>query len=305
MSNEDTQGVEDTQGALVARSFALCTLAYVAAGMIALAVGHLLPGRHPITIAAAADVVATLVVWGFSTVFRNSSFYDPYWSVAPIAIAAYWSECADAEAEPVRQVLALAVVLLWGLRLTYNWARRWQGLDHEDWRYVDFRNRFGARFWLIDLSGIHMFPTVQVFLGCLPLYPTLATGTRPLGIIDLAALVVGLAAVGIETVADKQLWRFLQSRQQPDAILKTGLWAYSRHPNYFGEILVWWSLWLFGLAADPWWWWTGIGALSITLMFQFASVPMLDKRSLERRRGYAEHMRQVSAVVPWFVKRET
>ncbi|HVM97850.1 MAG TPA: DUF1295 domain-containing protein [Candidatus Acidoferrales bacterium] len=285
-----------------ARSFALCILAYVAAGMIALAVGFLMPGYHPISIVAAGDFAATLVVWLFSTFFRNSSFYDPYWSVAPIAIAAYWSECADREAEPLRQVMALMIVLFWGMRLTYNWARRWQGLEHEDWRYADLRARFGSRFWMVDLSGIHLFPTVQVFLGCLPLYPALATGTREIGVFDVVAVLVGLAAVAIETVADKQLWRFLQNRQSGE-FLKSGLWAYSRHPNYFGEILVWWSIWLFGVAADPSWWWSGIGALSITLMFQFASVPMIDKRSIERRSGYADYMQTVSAIVPWLPRK--
>jgi steroid 5-alpha reductase family enzyme len=285
----------------IGRSLALCALAYVAAGLVAVVVASRLAGHHPIVVAAIADVAATLVVWGFSTVFRNSSFYDPYWSAAPIAIAAYWVECATRQAAPSRQLLALLVVLLWALRLTYNWARRWQGLADEDWRYADFRSRYGARFWMIDLSGIHMFPTVQVFLGCLPLYPALATGTRPLGFVDLLALLLGIKAVAIETIADKQLWRFLQERK-PGETLKTGLWAYSRHPNYFGEILFWWSLWLFALAADPSWWWSGIGALSITLMFRFASLPMIDKRNIERRPGYAEHMRRVSAIVPWFPK---
>lgn len=282
-----------------AQSFTFCIFAYAAAACAAVAVGWGMQGEHPILLAAVADLAATLVIWGFSTMYGNSSFYDPYWSIAPVGLAAYWATGDPSAPAPLsRMLLASLVVSAWALRLTYNWVRRWEGLSHEDWRYVDFREKFGRWFWAIDLGGIHLFPTVQVFLGCLPLYPALAVGARPLNLIDDLALLVGVAAIAIETVADQQLWRFLKQRQ-PGDILDSGLWAYSRHPNYFGEILFWWSVYLFGLASDPSWWWTGIGALSITLMFHFASVPMLDKRSVERRPGYAEHMRRVSAIVPW------
>jgi steroid 5-alpha reductase family enzyme len=294
----------DTSTQSLGRDFTLCALAYGAAGIVALAVGFTLSDQHPLIVAAVADVAATLVVFAFSTAFHNSSFYDPYWSVAPVVIAVYWAAIpAAGGVDIVRQLLVVLLVIWWAARLTYNWLRRWEGLGHEDWRYVDFRRHYGNRYWLIDLSGIHLFPTIMVFLGCLPLYPALASGTSPLGVLDIVAGVVTTAAITIETIADQQLWRFLNGPRTPGAILSTGLWAYSRHPNYFGEILFWWGLFLFGLAAAPSCWWTIIGPVVMIAMFVLASVPMIDRRSVERRPGYAEHMAKVSAIVPWFPKR--
>lgn len=259
-----------------------------------------------IFIALVADVMATLSIFAFSRMFRNSSMYDPYWSVAPPVIALFWafSPVTD-EVSVARRMLVMGLVLAWSIRLTFNWIRGWTGLDHEDWRYRDLREKWGERFWLVDLSGIHLFPTLQVFLGCLVLYPSLSTGTRALNTLDLIAFVVTSLAVWIEMTADRQLHDFVSNarRKEEEKILKTGLWAYSRHPNYFGEVLFWWGLYLFALAADPGaYWWTFIGPLAISIMFAFVSIPLLDERSLLRRPEYAEHQRKVSACIPWLPK---
>ena len=141
---------------------------------------------------------------------------------------------------------------------------------------------------------------MQVYLGCIPLLPALA-GDRPLGLLDAVAGLVTLGAVVIETVADEQLPQ-LPRPAPAGEIMARGLWAYSRHPNYFGEIGFWWGIFLFGLAAEPGAFWCGVGAVAITVMFVFVSVPMLDERSAARP-GYAEHARRVSAIVPWWPKR--
>jgi steroid 5-alpha reductase family enzyme len=256
-------------------------------------------GAHPIAVAAAADAAATCVVFAFSAAFRNASFYDAYWSVAPIAITAYWALAADpGAAAGARQVLVLALVALWGVRLTWNWTRGWTGLDHEDWRYVDLRARSGRAFPLVNLLGIHLAPTVLVFLGLLPAYVALAGGSRPLGLLDAVAALATLAAVGLEATADAQLRRFRQRHSDPGETLTEGLWSLCRHPNYLGENLFWWGLGLFGLAADPAWWWTLVGPLSITLLFVFGSIPMIDRRMLARRRDYGSVMDRIPALVP-------
>ncbi|HUD30475.1 MAG TPA: DUF1295 domain-containing protein, partial [Novosphingobium sp.] len=113
------------------------------------------------------------------------------------------------------------------------------------------------------------------------------------------AFVVTLGAIAIETVADLQLRAFIARRSSPDTIIAEGLWGWSRHPNYFGELAFWWGLMLFGLAAAPsQWWWIMPGAVAMTLMFVLASIPLMDERSLERRPAYREHMRKISALVP-------
>jgi len=281
-------------------SFALVTLAYLAALAAALWIGARWGGAHPYGALFWADVAATLVVYAFSIRLDNGSVYDPYWSVAPPLIALFWIGHAST-ASGARQVLVTTLVFAWGIRLTYNWARGWPGLHHEDWRYLDLYAR--APKWLISLTGVHLFPTIQVFLGCLALVPALACGSRPVNALDAIALVVTGGAILIEWLADEQLRRFGR-RKNPGEIMTEGLWSWSRHPNYFGELSFWWGLFLFGFAADPSYWWTVIGPVAMTLMFHFASIPMLDQRSLTRRPGYAEHMERVNAVIPWPPGRE-
>ncbi len=143
-------------------------------------------------------------------------------------------------------------------------------------------------------------PTALVFLSCLSLYPALFVGKNPFGIIDIAAIVVTGGAVVIETTADEQLWRFVRGKPKYGEILTKGLWACSRHPNYFGEVLFWWGLFIFALAVDASYWWTIIGPAAITILFVFISIPMMEKRSLVRRPGYAELTKKIPIFLPWF-----
>jgi steroid 5-alpha reductase family enzyme len=284
------------------RGFRWILVAYATALAVALVAGAWVrahhPALHPIWVVAVADVAATVAVFAFSFAFGNSSFYDAYWSVAPPLIAVDWALVpAAAGGDRARLLLVFTLVSLWAVRLTWNWARGWTGLAHEDWRYVDFKRRTGHAYWLVSFTGIHLFPTVQVFLGCLPLYPAL-TSARPLGVLDALASAVALLGIGFELVADNQLRRFVLAKPSREEILGTGLWAWSRHPNYFGEMSFWWGVWLFGMAGDARFWWTVIGPLAITALFVFASLPMIETRMAERRPGWAEHARRVPLVVP-------
>ncbi len=273
--------------------------AYALALVVAVAVGQRVGVEYPIWVALWADVAATVVIFAFSLAFRNSSFYDPYWSVAPLAIALYWAQRPEfAGVNPIRLAVVVALVALWGGRLTWNWLRGWQGLDHEDWRYVDLKQKTGAAYWLVSFAGLHVAPTLWVFLGLLPVYVSMAAGREPFGYLDLLAFAVTFGAIWIEARADKQLKRFRDSGPEPGAFLRSGLWARSRHPNYLGEMGFWWGLWLFALAADPSWWWTLVGPLSITLMFHFVSLPLIETRMSERRPGYAEWVQRCPRVLP-------
>lgn len=283
---------------------------YATAAIVALGAGFALGNLHPLIVASAAHLAATLTVFMFSMRYDNSSLFDPFWSVAPPALVLYFATIEHdeifGEPIPIRAVLVSTLVFIWALRLTYNWWRGWPGLKHEDWRYVEIRERSGEAYPLASLFGIHLTPSIILFAGCLPLWPALATGTRALGALDIIAAVVTAGAILIEGIADNQLRGFREREERPDRILGTGLWAYSRHPNYFGEATFWWGLYLFALAAagsDG-----GVtiaGAITISTMFWFISIPLLDKRSVERRRAYTFHMERVSSFVPWFPKKPT
>jgi steroid 5-alpha reductase family enzyme len=248
-----------------------------------------------------ADAVATLVIFVFSMVFRNSSFYDPYWSVKPMVFVVWLSAFAPswADADPLRVRLVTVLMLLYGARLTWNWARGWTGLDHEDWRYVDLARKTGVFYPAVSFLGIHFFPTVLVYLGCLPLFDALLYGGElGLGILDVLAAVVLVTGIAMEATADQQLRAFRLSKPPKEKVLESGLWRYSRHPNYMGEMLIWWGAALFGLRVGLHWY-TFAGAVAITLLFVFISLPMIDERMLARRPAYAERMKRVSALVPW------
>ena len=284
-------------------AYAVVLGTYAVAGLVAALVVAVLAGRyHPLTVTLWADVAATVVVFAASTVVANASLYDPYWSVAPsVVVVAWvlWAQSADVGADPLRQVSVAVLVCAWAVRLTGNWARSWRGMRHEDWRYGHLRETRGAvPWWLVNVAGIQLMPTLVVFVGLLGCWPAVAVRGAPLGPLDAVAALVTATAIAIEAAADGQLRRFAGDPVNRGAVIDRGLWRVSRHPNYLGEILFWWGLWLFGLAADPGWWWTVVGPLAMVLLFTTVSVPMMDRRSLLRRPGYAEHMRRVPGLFP-------
>ncbi|MFI6783136.1 DUF1295 domain-containing protein [Micromonospora sp. NPDC050276] len=245
------------------------------------------------------DLVATLLVFAASMLLRNASVYDPYWSVAPPLIVVGWIAAAAEDGVVLRQVLVTALVTVWAFRLTANWARGWSGLRHEDWRYRQLRAQTRGRlpWWLVNFTGIQLMPTLVVFAGLLPGWPAVA-GDRAVGPLDVLAVLVTAGAIGLEAVADDQLRRFTADPANRGRICDRGLWRYSRHPNYLGEIAFWCGLWLFGLAADPSWWWTLVGPLTVLTLFVGATIPLMERRSLDRRPGYAAHRREVPMLLP-------
>lgn len=281
------------------------SLAYILAFSIAISGGYwsTLQGHHPLIVVAVADFLGTVVIFLISFATRNSSFYDPYWSLIPPVIALYFSFLGiEQGAVAWRIILTNSIVCFWAIRLTLNWVRSWEGLHHEDWRYIRLHEQTGSFYWLVSFLGIHLFPTIMVYLSSLPLYPALAIQGQALGALDLLALIVGLTGILFEWIGDEQLYRFRLNHPENRSI-RVGLWRYSRHPNYFGEITFWLSIFLFGLAAAPNYYWTGIGYLAIWGMFRFITLPMMEKRQLKRRPDYQEIRDSVSTLFPWFPRK--
>lgn len=275
-----------------------CVLAYAAGLAAAFYVGAVLEGQHPLVVIGAADAAGTVVVFLFSAASNNSSVYDPYWSAAPIVIFAYLAYLAGPEADDLTRLLVMGLfVVLWGVRLTWNWYRGWNGLAQEDWRYVDIREKTGWGYWPVSFLGIHLVPTIFVYLGCFSMYAALMGEPRPFNYLDIFASAVTAFAIWIEATADNQLRAFKRANRQSGKILDTGVWAWCRHPNYLGEILFWWGLYGFALAADWNNWWTIVGPLAITLLFVFISLPLIEKR-MAKKPGYAAHRKASPALLP-------
>jgi steroid 5-alpha reductase family enzyme len=243
-----------------------------------------------------ADLLATLVIFAFSRTYGNSSFYDAYWSVIPPVLLFYW--WSQSGLQQVRCWLIAVVVMLWAIRLTANWLYAFPGLHHEDWRYPMFREKAGRWEFVVDLVTIHLIPTLLVFAGMLPAYATVTYPRSDIGWLTDAAFVVGVAAVALELAADVQMQRFVRNKAEGQA-MDRGLWAWSRHPNYFGEFGFWVSLALFGVAVSPAdAWWLCLGAVGMLAMFLGGSIPMMETRSLERRPEYQAVIDRVSKFVP-------
>lgn len=288
------------------RSLAIVTAAYV----VAVGVAAAWLGWGPTTgllwlDTFIADLLATVVIFAFSRAYRNSSFYDAYWSVIPPLLLFYWWSQASPDVDRLRCWLVAIVVVLWAIRLTANWVYAFPGLHHEDWRYPMFKERAGRWEFGADLVAIHLIPTCQVFLGMVPVYVAVTRPGAGIAWLSWLAFVIGLAAVALELVADVQMHRFVRDRR-PGDVMDHGLWSWSRHPNYFGEFAFWLALALFGVAAAPAdAWWLVLGAVAILAMFLGASIPMMETHSLERRPAYQDVLDRVSRFVPRPPKRVT
>ncbi len=283
-------------------SFIICTFVYLIA--ITVAGGFLLfyeSNLNPLWKGLVADVIATIVVFGFSYMFKNSSLYDAYWSVAPPLLAWYWFHAGSYN---FVQEAMFWCIMLWAIRLTLNWARGWHGLKHEDWRYIMLHDKSPKVYWFTSFAGIHMFPTVMVFLAMLPVYYITITETYKVDLnwcLLAFGAFISLVATLIELLADEQM-RHFKKRAKPGEFINEGLWKYSRHPNYFGEIAFWLGLWVMQMSVTPQHWWTGIGFIAMFIMFRFASIPMMEQKNLASKTGYANYMGRVSMLVPWFTK---
>ena len=240
--------------------------------------------HSPLWQMAFANIVATLVVYLFSALTKNASIYDPYWSLIPILTVFYWFRplLVFQEATAYHWIV-IALVAVWGIRLTINWILRWKGIKDEDWRYTQLRKKTKKWFPMANLWGIHLMPTILTFLGSLPLYFFYGLRAKPNVPLFVIAALITFSAIVIETVADYQLRRFRNSAHTKNQRLKSGVWRRLNHPNYLGEVAFWWGIYLFGLSINTAYWRLFLGPVAITFLFVFVSIPMMDQHLLHKK----------------------
>lgn len=272
-------------------SLLVVLIVYVAAFFVGRMVYRLI--SPPLLAFLLADVAATLAVWFFGLIFGNASLYDPYWSVAPPVLLICFA--AAAGRFDTAGVVYLAVFIVWGVRLTLNWAMGWRGMAHQDWRYTMLHDKRPSLWFCTNLFGINLFPTLIVFACIIPVYLVTLQPVAVTAVTFIGAAVC-LAAAALQTVSDAQLRRFRQRAENAGKSIGTGLWKSSRHPNYLGEVTFWWGIWLIQLSVLPQYWWSVAAPLLMTLMFMFISIPMMEKRLLASRTDYADYRRRTSAL---------
>ena len=239
-------------------------------------------------------IYATLFVYFGSLVLKNSSLYDPFWSVAPLAIVIYLATIS--ENSFLTNLIILIPIIFWGIRLTRNWIFGWPGLSHEDFRYIDLKNTYWIKSELNNLFGIHLFPTLIVNLS---LYPLLYVFTFEISITFslCISLLFTLLAVVLETIADEQMRNFRNNPANKGKTMKFKLWKYSRHPNYLGELLFWFGICLIGINSDAAPILIILCPIPMMMLFVFVSCPLMDERSLKNRSDYQEYMEKTSQLL--------
>ena len=256
----------------------------------------------PLVIILIIDVVATIFVYIFSTIFKNSSIYDPYWSVMPIFMFILYAlkvgNLGDSHV-----IIMLSLFIIWGIRLTINWAITFRDLSKQDWRYDMYKEKHPKLWPLINLFGIHLFPTIVVFIGMIPTFNFIEqlhiAATPTIG--TYFGVVICLAGIIFETIADVQMHQFKNVSSNHGLVNDKGLWKLCRHPNYFGEILFWVGICMMGISfyQD-----TGsdlllFSPLVIFVMFAMISIPMMEKRQTENKAGYKEYVERTPMILPF------
>jgi steroid 5-alpha reductase family enzyme len=279
--------------------FAIITAIYVIAILIGIALFQSLPGIHIFWRILAGDMAATVAVYLAGVLLKNTSVYDPYWSVAPIVILT--GVMLDTGRMEIGVILLLLAVWYWGVRLTCNWAHTFKNLATQDWRYDNFKKKYPRSFQIISLLGINLFPTTVVYLCLLP--GVVFVQKSACNGITLIGIFISICAATLQLVADIQMHRFRRKNAGKKLIIRDGLWKYARHPNYLGEIMMWWGVYIVMLSSSPEMWSFGLGPLVNTLMFVFVSIPMADKHNREKRPGFDEYVHETNNLLHFKIKK--
>ena len=239
------------------------------------------------------DVVATIIIWIFTLIFKNTSIYDPYWSVIPMAISFY--AFFHYGNYTFINTLYLFVLNIWSLRLTINWCIVFTGFDYEDWRYRHYRESLSKPlFHLVNFTGLQMIPTLIVFASLTPMFSLFnCSSNNYFSLIGIAIIIFGIL---MELFADHQMHTFLKETKEKVTCRK-GLWKYSRHPNYLGEISIWVGTFITMIFAAPQYWYLGFGMILMICLFLFISIPLAEKRQLQRRKDFADYRKTTSMLL--------
>ena len=235
-------------------------------------------------------------LWVVSVRLRDASIVDPCWSIAFLLVTVH-TALRTGVTPP--KVLLLFVVGTWSLRLWLHLLLRSRGKP-EDPRYASFRRRYGPdRYWWVSFFQVFLLQGCLVLLISAPLQ--LAAAAAPpghLAAIDGVGLVIFTVGFLFETVADWQLQSFRRDPANRDKVIDSGLWRWSRHPNYFGEALLWWGFWLLALGQPLGWATVLAPALMAFLLLRVSGVTMLDAHLKSSKPGYEDYVRRTSAFVP-------
>lgn len=246
--------------------------------------------------------------WILSLVTKEYSWVDRLWSITPPLFAIHFAGAASFGDARLNLMAALTVV--WGVRLTYNFARKGgYKPGGEDYRWEEVQEKIGPGwFQVLNATFLAPFQNYLLLFIVVPSYGAYQLAGVPLNALDYAAAAAFILFFLGESIADEQQWKFQTAKyaaiargERPEhGFLTRGLFRYSRHPNFFCEQAIWWSYYFFSVAAGAGWLnWTIAGAVTLTLLFQ-GSTSLTEKISLRKYPDYAQYQRSTSRLMPWF-----
>ncbi len=251
-------------------------------------------------------LILSFVLWVYMTGWfvisllkKRNDVVDIAWGVGFVLMA--WLSWVLSPDFSQRGLLLGILITVWGVRLALHIFRRNYGKP-EDYRYQVWRQEWGKWFYLRSYGQVYLLQGSFLFLIILPVLLVNNNTNQAFGYLDIIGLVVWLIGFFFESVGDKQLSEFVKNPENKGKLMQNGLWKYTRHPNYFGEVTQWWGIWLVTMGA-PVAWFGIIGPLTITfLILKVSGVPMLEKK-MQEKPEFTEYARRTSKFFPWFQKR--
>jgi len=243
------------------------------------------------------------LLWGYMSLWfvisvfrRRNDVADVAWGLGFVLLA--WTSFFLSDGSGTRGVLVGVLVSVWGLRLAWHIHARNRG-KAEDYRYMAWRRQWGRWFYARSYAQVYLLQGALLFLISLPVLIINRSGGGPFRFLNGIGVLVWLFGFLFESVGDAELARFVKDPLNRGKILQSGLWQYTRHPNYFGEVTQWWGIWLVALGVPGGW--VGIvGPLTITvLILKVSGIPILERKMAENP-DFAEYKRRTSVFLPWF-----
>jgi steroid 5-alpha reductase family enzyme len=250
-----------------------------------------------------AAVISMMICgWLISLIDKNVSIVDSLWGLGFVLTA--WITFGLAEGFAGRKFLIVLITTTWGLRLSAHlfWRNWGKG---EDPRYGGWRKAGGRRFWIISLFKVFLLQALFLWVIALAIqYGQISPKPEHFTWLDFLGLILWMIGFVFESVSDWQLARFKADPTNKGKVMDRGLWAYSRHPNYFGEFLIWWGIFLIALST-PKSWWTIVSPLIITtVLLKMTGIPLTEKTIVKTRPGYREYIKRTPAFFPRFPKKK-
>lgn len=240
-----------------------------------------------------ADVIATIFVWASGLVFKTASVYDPYWSIQTFVI--YLGLLIYFNNFNLFTIVPLVAIGLYSIRLTTNFIIGFHDLSYIDWRYKMLKEKSGVFYQLVNLFGICLFPTLVVYSASIPLF--IYSTLTEFSYLDFIGSGVILLGTILELISDIQMKLFIKNRTSRSEIINVGLWNYSRHPNYLGEISIWFGVALVLLISNISYWYFVFGAIINLIMFLVISIPMEERHMKEYKPDMDKYIKSTSMLL--------